>query len=298
MKRKVTRRRLLQISGYAAGVLLGKGIAAGVEAYPSAASLAAVGSGAIAALPKEITTEGGVEMVLIPAGSFIMGDEKGEPDETPHKVYVDAFYMDRYQVTQQEYERLMGENPSRWKGARDPVDQVRWSDAVKYCNARSREEGLEPCYDLETWRCNFDANGYRLPTEAEWEYACRAGTKTSYYFGDDERKLRVFAWFEQNSGGRHHPVGQKLPNPWGLFDMHGNVWEWCNDFYKVDYYRESPERNPRGPDEGETKVLRGGCFSSKPRECRSSHRYYENPAYSDVCFGYDIYGFRCVRPVR
>ena len=246
--------------------------------------------------PKEIKTESGVEMILLPGGWFIMGDDKGEVDERPaHKIYVAPFYIDKYPVTQEEYERVMGENPSRWKGGRNPVEQVRWSDAVRYCNARSRLEGLQPCYNLETWECDFDADGYRLPMEAEWEFACRAGTKTRYFFGDNPRKLKLYAWFKGNSGGRPRPVGRKLPNPWGLYDMYGNVWEWCNDFYHVDYYKNSPRKNPKGPKTGETKVLRGGCWNSPPEQCRSSFRYNENPGYTDICFGYDIYGFRCVR---
>lgn len=242
-----------------------------------------------------IKTKSGLEMILVPSGSFIMGDKKGEVDEKPHKVFIDSFYIDKYLVTQEEYEKLMKVNPSRWKDKKNPVEQMRWSDAAKYCNARSQAEGLKPCYNLKTWECNFDADGYRLPTEAEWEYACRTGTDTSYSFGDDPKKLRNYAWLKENSGNRPKPVGQKLPNTWGIYDMHGNVWEWCNDFYKVDYYQESPEKNPRGPKSGETRVLRGGCWSSTPEQCRSAFRYHENPGYSDVCFGYDIYGFRCVR---
>ena len=139
------------------------------------------------------------------------------------------------------------------------------------------------------------ANGYRLPTEAEWEYACRAGTTTAYFFGDDASKLKAYAWFEDNSGGKPRPVGQKPANPWDLYDMHGNIWEWCNDFYKVDYYQESPGENPRGPETGETRVLRGGAWKFSAESCSSAYRYNENPGYADVCFGYDIYGFRCVR---
>jgi formylglycine-generating enzyme required for sulfatase activity len=247
-------------------------------------------------VPSEIRTESGVVMVQLPGGRFTMGDEN-EQDATPHKVYVSAFYIDKYLVTQEQYEGLMGENPSRWEASNNPVEQVRWSDAVRYCNARSRAEGLEPCYDLETWQCNFDADGCRLPTEAEWEYACRAGTRTAYFFGDDPSKLKDYAWFEDNAGGQPRPVGQKPPNPWGLYDMHGNVWEWCNDFYKVDYYQESPQENPKGPKTGDNKVVRGGAWKFSARSCRSGYRYNEDPGYVDVCFGYDIYGFRCVRNV-
>jgi len=244
---------------------------------------------------KEIVTESGVEMVFIPGGYFIMGDKSRE-DAKPHRVYVSSFYMDKYLVTQEEYERVMGENPSKWVGGKNPVEQVTWFDAVRYCNARSELEGLQPCYDTETWECDFEADGYRLPTEAEWEYAARAGTTGKYFFGNDPKKLKHFAWFKENSGGRTHPVGKKLPNPWGLYDMYGNVWEWCNDFYKKDYYEESPERDPKGPKSGKERVVRGGCWNSTAEECSSSYRHKADPTYGDVCIGkYDIYGFRCVR---
>ncbi len=234
------------------------------------------------------------KMVLLPAGSFIMGEES-EVDSSPHEVSVSSFYIDAHLVTQEEYEKLMQDNPARWKGSKNPIEQVRWSDAVRYCNARSEAEGLQPCYDLTTWKCDFNANGYRLPTEAEWEYACRAGTKTSYFFGNDASKLKEYAWYDENSGGKPHPVGEKTTNPWGLYDMSGNVWEWCNDFYKVDYYTESPKNDPRGPETGETKIVRGGAWKFSAESCRSGYRYNEDPGYADVCFGYDIYGFRCVR---
>ncbi len=242
----------------------------------------------------EIKAESGIEMVRLPGGRFTMGDEN-EIDAKPRDVVVSSFYIDKYLVTQQEYQRVMEKNPSRWKAGKNPVEQVRWSDAVRYCNARSRMEGLQPCYDLETWQCNFGANGYRLPTEAECEYACRAGTKTMYFFGNEPSKLKDYAWFDENSGGKPRPTAQKQPNPWGLYDMYGNVWEWCNDFYKVDYYQESPEENPKGPRTGETKVVRGGAWKFSADSCRSGYRYNEDPGYADVCFGYDIYGFRCVR---
>jgi formylglycine-generating enzyme required for sulfatase activity len=239
-------------------------------------------------------TDSASSMVRIADGSFIMGD-KTQVDAPPHEVAVSSFYMDKYPVTQEQYQKVMGANPSRWKAARNPVEQVRWSDAVKFCNRRSELENLQPCYDLKTWKCDFGANGYRLPTEAEWEYACRAGTPTAYFFGDDPSKLGEYAWFEKNSGRRAQPVGQKLPNAWGLYDICGNVWQWCNDFYKVDYYQEAPHQDPKGPNAGQTKVVRGGAWRFGADTCRSGYRYNENPGYADVCFGYDIYGFRCVR---
>ena len=248
--------------------------------------------------PTEITTPSGVQMVLLPGGTFLMGDAQGEVDEHPHQVTVSPFAIDKFEVTQEEYERVMANNPSKVKGKKNPVEQVRWSDAVRYCNERSRLEGLDPAYDLQTWTCRFDANGYRLPTEAEWEYAARAGTTTAYSFGDSDADLKSYAWFQANSGGKPRPVRQRKPNAWGLYDMQGNVWEWCNDFYKVDYYSESPSKDPKGPDSGGKKVLRGGCWNSTPDACRVAFRYNENPGYTDACFGYDIYGFRCVRSYR
>jgi formylglycine-generating enzyme required for sulfatase activity len=248
--------------------------------------------------PKEITTASGVRMVALSSGTFMMGDAKGEIDEHRHEVTVSPFAIDESEVTQDEYERVMGENPSKVKGGGNPVEQVRWSDAVRYCNERSRLDGLEPAYDLKTWTCRFEANGYRLPTEAEWEYAARAGSETPYSFGKSGSDLKRHAWYEANSGGKPKPVQQRRPNAWGLHDMHGNVWEWCNDFYGVDYYRKSPEKDPRGPASGDKKVLRGGCWNSAPDACRSAYRYNENPGYTDACFGYDIYGFRCVRSMK
>ena len=239
-------------------------------------------------------TEFKVGMVQIAGGRFTMGDNN-EVDAPLHEVVISPFFIDQHLVTQEQYQKVMGTNPSRWKVDKNPVEQVRWSDAVRFCNKRSELERLQACYDLQSWKCNFEANGYRLPTEAEWEYACRAGTTTPYYFGDSSSKLGEYAWFDKNSGGHPRQVGQKQPNPWGLYDMCGNLWEWCNDFYKVDYYQESPPKDPRGPSEGQNKVVRGGAWRFGAENCRSGYRYNESPGYADVCFGYDIYGFRCVR---
>jgi formylglycine-generating enzyme required for sulfatase activity len=242
----------------------------------------------------KVKTKLGTEMVLLPAGSFTMGSNTGGADEKPaHKVTVSAFYIDANLVTQRSYESLMKTNPSRWKSPSNPVEGVRWSDAVKYCNARSVAEGLQPCYNTKTWQCNFAANGYRLPTEAEWEYACRAGTKTKYFFGDAADKLGLYAWYKSNSGSRPRPVRGKLPNPWGLYDIYGNVAEWCYDRYSSTFYTQSAPENPRGPATGDTRVLRGGSWDSTAGQCTSSYRHKADPGYADVCFGYDVYGFRC-----
>ncbi len=160
---------------------------------------------------------------------------------------------------------------------------------------RSQRDGLQPCYDLKSLVCDFAADGYRLPTEAEWEYACRAGTSTRWSFGDDANKLKDHAWYKPNAAKKTHPVKAKRPNPWGLYDMHGNVAEWCQDFYAEEYSDGDVVQDPRGPAGGEDRVLRGGSWAVDEDSCRSSARNFEAPGFADVCFGYEAYGFRCVR---
>ena len=246
--------------------------------------------------PHVTQTACGMAMVFIPSGQFIMGSNEGASDTKPaHPVKVDGFLMDQCEITQQVYEQVTGTNPARRKNPANPVEQVTWSAAVKFCNARSLQEGLKPCYDTNTWACDFSASGYRLPTEAEWEYACRAGSSTRFYFGDDADVLKSFAWFEGNSQSKPHPAGQRKPNAWGLYDLAGNVWEWCNDFYGAKYYRESPVDNPRGPQQGEKRVLRGGAWSSTAGNCTSWVRNCDEAGLTDVCLTMDSNGFRCVR---
>ncbi len=235
-------------------------------------------------------------MVKIPGGEFVMGTAEGPIDvKPPHTVKVDAFLMDQTLVPQDVYEKLMGANPSRRKGPKNPVEQTTWTVAIKFCNARSTQEGLTPCYDLKSGDCNFSANGYRLPTEAEWEYAARAGTKTKFFFGDSDDQLKLYGWFQDNSESKPHQVGQKKPNAWQLYDMAGNLWEWCNDYYGTKYYRNSPTNNPHGPDSGEKRVLRGGAWSSSADNCASYARNCDESGATDVCLTMDSYGFRCVR---
>lgn len=236
-------------------------------------------------------------MVVIPAGWFEMGDDKGSPDERPaHKVWLNSFLMDKCEVPQEEFRKHQISDPSHFKNPKNPLEQMNWSDAAMYCNDRSYEEGLQECYNEKTWDCNFQANGYRLPTEAEWEYACRAGTSMQYNFGNDARRLAEYAWFTQNSSEKTHPVGQKKPNQWGLYDMYGNVTEWCNDWYQKDYYKNSPQRNPTGPAKGKERVLRGGAWSSSTESCRSAYRS-SDPSIDDTCLSSDTIGFRCVRNI-
>ena len=243
-----------------------------------------------------ISTKTGVDMIRIPAGTFQMGSDKGGDDEKPvHEVKLSAFLMDVYEVTQKNFEALMGQNPAKFKDPAHPVEQLGWFSAIKYCNMRSMREGLTPCYDLETAACNLAADGYRLPTEAEWEYACRAGSETAYSFGNEDRQLAAHAWFEDNADATTKPVGQKTPNAWGLHDMHGNVWEWCTDVYSEEAYGSAGDSDPCNQSEGEGRVLRGGGWDSPAELCRTSTRYSEEPGLADVCFGYEEYGFRCVR---
>jgi formylglycine-generating enzyme required for sulfatase activity len=256
---------------------------------------AETGSEESAGLPTVVTASG-VAMVQIPAGWFEMGEAGGDPDEEPvHRVWVDAILMDKYEVTQDQYGQLQVSNPSRFEGDRLPVEQVTWIDAIRFCNERSYAEGLDPCYDEETLTCDFEANGYRLPTEAEWEYAARAGTSTRYFFGEDARRLSQHAWSEANSGERTHEAGTKRPNPWGLYDLLGNVAEWVHDYYGEDYYSVGPQRNPRGPEQGEFRVVRGGGWSSDAPTFRSAYRSF-SASVDDGCMVSDAIGFRCVRP--
>jgi acetoin utilization deacetylase AcuC-like enzyme/formylglycine-generating enzyme required for sulfatase activity len=241
--------------------------------------------------PPIVKTPSGIEMVLLPAGEFEMGSALGREDEKPpHRVKVDAFLIDRTEVTQEQYERLKLPNPSKLKGPALPVHMMSWVLAARYCNERSRAEGLEPCYSEETAECDFSKPGYRLPTEAEWEYACRGGSGGSGSVKDS-------AWFSENSLDRLQPVARKAANAWGLHDTLGNVAEWCNDVYGKDYYGKSAAENPRGPEDGKQYVVRGGSFKSSAETLKPWRRGFDNPGFSDACLAPETLGLRCVRKV-
>jgi formylglycine-generating enzyme required for sulfatase activity len=288
-------------------IVFGLLLAAGIVSQAVRTSYRAepgAGRKASTAAPSIITTKSGIEMVLVPGGVFEMGSASGAADEAPvHKVTISPFLMDRYEVTQEQFAKAELPDPSHFKDPRSPADQVNWSDAARFCNERSRAEGLQPCYDEKTWRCDFTASGYRLPTEAEWEYACRAGSASRYSFGDADARdwerasgaLGDYAWFSENSSKKTHPVGRKRPNAWGLYDMHGNVAEWCNDLFDKEYYKGSPDRDPRGPEKGgRERVVRGGAWNSSADSCRSAYRAGD-PSLNDTCLASDALGFRCVR---
>ncbi len=242
----------------------------------------------------DISEVAGLSMISIPGGTFLMGSdaEYATWTEQPvHEVIIESFFMSRTQVTQEQYEMIMEKNPSHFSGFENlPVEQVSWYDAALFCNRLSDEAGLERCYDETSWECNFTANGFRLPTEAEFEYASRAGTQTKFWSGDTYDDLIRVAWFQGNSASKTHPVGTKPANPFGLYDMHGNVWEWCNDWWMENYYQISPPSNPRGPGYGYAKVCRGGRFFSSARHTRISIRGALDP--DTISNGY---GFRIVR---
>jgi formylglycine-generating enzyme required for sulfatase activity len=253
--------------------------------------------------PISVTTKSGVEMVSLPGGEFIMGSDQGNADEAPaHKVKLSAFLMDKFEVTHEQFAKAQLPNPSHWQDSpQRPVERVRWRDAKRYCNERSLLEGLKPCYNEKTvdWDCDYSANGYRLPTEAEWEYACRAGSDGPYDFGRAD-KLRQYAWMAENSDQKTHPVGQKKPNGFGICDLYGNVSEWCEDVYSATYYKESLPVDPHGPPnpgKDVKRVIRGGSWKSSPDQCQATARSGERTGDTDACFSTDFCGFRCVRHV-
>ncbi len=235
-----------------------------------------------------------IEMIRIPGGTFQMGSTSqwAYSDEQPvHTVTVSAFYMSKYEVTQAQYQAVMGTNPSCFQGANRPVERVSWWNAAKFCNALSAREGRTPCYNESNWRCNFSADGYRLPTEAEWEYACRAGTTTDLYSGDltsgyEDPNMNAIGWYWYNSNSQTHDVGGKQPNAFGLYDMSGNVWEWCNDWYGS--CSSQAQTDPTGPSSGSNRVIRGGSWYIFAHRCRSAHRDYNSPGNSRYTLGFRL----------
>jgi formylglycine-generating enzyme required for sulfatase activity len=214
------------------------------------------------------------QMVAIPAGKIELRD-----DRIKHQWTVDLapFLLSRYQVTQELYFAVTGESPSSFKGDNNPVENISWRDAVAFCNLLSAAAALQPCYVLveDEKEMSFDptANGYRLPTEAEWEYACRADTTTIRY-----GELDDIAWYKSNSNGSTQPVGQKAPNNWGLYDILGNVWEWCSDIYDETVY-------------GSYRIIRGGGWCDEERGCMATNRRRSHP----LSFKIDDLGFRIAR---
>ena len=226
------------------------------------------------ALPTRYRLEDLIEFVNIPAGNFMMGSDAYSSEQPIHRVNVKAFRMGKYPITQKQYLAVMGDNPSNFKGDENcPVDSVSWHQAVEFCQKLSQRTGQT----------------VRLPSEAEWEYACRAGSTGKYCFGDDESKLGSYAWYTQNSEQKTHPVGKKSSNAWGLHDMHGNVWEWCEDIYHENY-QGAPSDGTAWINGGDrdVKVLRGGSWGLNAGHCRSVNRYWCNARYQFNDFGFRL----------
>ncbi len=247
------------------------------------------------------------DFIFVEGGTFLMGSEKGRDNEKPvHKVNIESFYISKYEVTFDEYDNFCNENGSiiirpndhGWGRKNRPAIEVSWFDAIRYCNWKSKKEGLTPCYNEPKplrVECDFGANGYRLPTEAEWEYAARGGRFSKEYTYSGSNNPDEVAWYDKNSQSKTHPVGQKKPNELSLYDMSGNVREWCWDRWssKDNYYKTSPLNNPRGPEDkniGKNRMLRGGCFFDEASDIRYTHR---RPLNASVQFR--IMGFRLVR---
>jgi formylglycine-generating enzyme required for sulfatase activity len=222
-----------------------------------------------------------MKLTLIPAGKFVMGSPsheagRGEDEGPQREVTISKpFYMGIHEITQGQYEVIMGSNPACFKGATRPVERVSWEDATEFCRRLSQKTGKK----------------VTLPTEAQWEYACRAGSTTRFCFGDDAKQLAAYARYGQGVEEGTAPVGMGKPNAWGLYDMHGNVWEWCSDWYAKSY-ANLPLVDPTGLNSGQTRVLRGGCWylSFTPAYCRSACRYDISPGGS----GGNLCGFRVI----
>lgn len=244
-------------------------------------------------LGPEITNSIGMKLKLIPAAEFLMGSPESDEDaadgERPqHRVRITKpFYLGVTEVTQGQWEAVMGTGTRPWSGKTNvkegsdyAASYVSWDDAVEFCKKLSSKEGVT----------------YRLPTEAEWEYACRGETTTEYHFGDDASRLGEYVWFRDNADAvgeaSAHRVGQKKANPFGLYDMHGNVLEWCADGWDSDYYEDSPTDDPTGPTAGSIRVLRGGGWRSFARYCRSAYRGIGSPFHRNYDFGFRVASVR------
>lgn len=237
----------------------------------------------------------GMEFVSIPAGHFIMGspdnDNEARDFEKPqHEVHItNSFYIGKFEVTQEQWETVMGANPYirersnpyyNLPGMAERITRphhpatVSWNDAQEFIEKLNEIEGKQ---------------SYRLPTEAEWEYAARAGTTTKYSFGDIESELDNYAWYGEGfENGGTHPVGQKQPNPWGLYDIHGNAWEWVQDWFNANYYSQSPTTDPKGPDSGIERVVRGGSWHITANSWRSAFRRDYKPDYRGISIGFRV----------
>ncbi len=238
----------------------------------------------------------GIRMTEIPGGTFVMGTTDVEPQlrehYRPHRVTVSPFSMSVCEITAQQFFEITGIRHGYFNREEEyPVISVQWREAVEFCNALSERYKLDKCYNEYFWVCDRRKNGFRLPTEAEWEYACRAGTSTHFYNGNSEADLARAGWYRGNSQEQLHPGGLKEKNAWGLADMTGNVIEWCDDYYGI--YPSEPQIDPTGAKYGSNRVLRGGSWFHSTYACRSTFRLFGNPENIRA-----YVGFRIVRSRR
>lgn len=219
-------------------------------------------------------TDTEIEMVYVEGGTFIMGSENGEDDEKPiHSVSLSSFYIGKYEVTQQQWRDIMGNNPSHFSGCDNcPVEYVSWDNIQIFLKKLNQKMG----------------KNYRLPTEAEWEYAAKGGNKSNDYDYSGSNNLDIVAWHNGNSGNKTHPVGLKKANELGIFDMTGNIYEWCDDWFGKDYYKNSPNKNPKGASSGEFRILRGGSWDYYPIWCHVYKRFHNTPYDSGATFGFRV----------
>lgn len=230
-------------------------------------------------------------MVWVSGGTFTMGStgSDAESDEKPlHSVSVSGYYIGKYEVTQTQWTSIMGSNPSDYKGDNRPVEEVSWTDCCRFCNALSDHYGLQRCYSISgsgddaTVTMVHSSGGFRLPTEAEWEFAARGGNSSRGYKYSGSDNIDNVAWYTDNSNATHN-VGGKNGNELGIYDMSGNVWEWCWDWYGA--YTSQTQTNPTGAYSGSGRVIRGGGWGSNARRCRCADRNFISPSYRDCDLG-------------
>ena len=273
----------------------------GISGQRRAVIARAIDKNGLASNPETLSVQFGLKRALvmkdIPAGLFTMGSNNSlDAAASPsHPVTLSKFKMQETELTQEQYQAVMGTNPAYYKmgdsSALRPVEQVSWYNAVRFCNKLSVMSGLTEVYDTIGWTADFSKAGYRLPTEAQWEYACRGGTSTGFFWGDDSTEAAKYAWYLGTSGFMTHLVGGKLSNSYGLFDMNGNVWEMTNDWYEM--YMSSAQTDPTGPVTGSRKICRGGSAFRSSTHLRAAYRSHGNleDAYSAI-------GFRVAIPAQ
>lgn len=246
------------------------------------------------------------DLIQVKGGNFKMGSKKADrsaesDEQKEHNVALNTFEISKFEVTVWEWKQFikanklkMPETPTWGWQDNYPINGVTWNEAIAYCNWLSNKEKLQACYSKKgpNFICNFKANGYRLPTEAEWEFAAKGGTVSKNYRYSGSSTLEDVAWYKTNSKGSPHTVGTKLPNELGIYDLSGNVWEWCWDWYNKDFYMQEKSDNPKGPEMGERKAVRGGSWDSQPNYVRPSNRISTIPSKS-----HEFYGFRVARSV-